>query len=52
MQTKKQLKEKHGSPNEFRQAVMTSYYNVEITLQEAQLAINDYYKEWSESKDE
>lgn len=47
--SKKELEEKHGTPEEFAEDVMRAYADLFITLSEASKAIAKYWKEWHEA---
>lgn len=45
----KELKKKHGTPEEFRAACLRAYFNLEIDEREYERAVAKYEKEWKEA---
>lgn len=48
--TKQELEHKHGTPEEFAEAVWLACDNLMITPMEAREAITNYWKEWEEAE--
>lgn len=49
--TKEELRKKHGTPKEFKDAIWEAYADLFITKLEALNAIIKYEKEWESAKE-
>lgn len=48
--TKKELERRHGTPEEFAEAVWQAYDHQVVTSQEARDAVFEYWQEWEKAE--